>query len=174
MRYCLILAFICSLAAAAHTQTPFLSEFYDTYKQKEHTTDVKLQGWLLKLAAEQSEEAPAGQLLNKISYLRVLLMEEANLVPEADYRQLLRNLRRNAFEELLFIQEGSEKISLYIREDGKHITDVLVLVNGADSFVLLSLEGMLRFSDLNDLNIDIEGAEHFERLPDNRKDIPRA
>ncbi len=159
-------------ALSAQAQQPFLSEFYDNYKQQENVTDVKLQGWLLKLAADEEEQAKG--LLDKITHLRVLLMEEGNLVSPGAYRQLLRELGQNQFEELLLVKEDGSDIGFYIREKGEHITDALLLVNGADHFVLLSLEGLLKFSDLNDLNVDVEGADHFKRLPEERDSIPRA
>ena len=101
-------------------------------------------------------------------------MEEGNLVSASEYKNLLKDIRQSSFEELLKIREGQQDIGFYIREKGDTITDVLLLVNGESQFVLLSLEGLLKFSDLNDLHIDIDGAEHFERLPEKKGDVPRA
>ncbi|MCO6479470.1 MAG: DUF4252 domain-containing protein [Phaeodactylibacter sp.] len=152
-----------------------IADFYEKYKQYENVTDVKLQGWLLEIASNFAEgDEQAKELLSKITYLRVLVMEDGNLVSPAEYKSLLKEIRQNSFEELLRIREGDENIGFYIRENGEAITDVLLLVNGEDEFVLLSLEGLLKFSDLNDLNIDIDGAEHFERLPEKKGDVPRA
>lgn len=152
-----------------------IADFYDKYKQQENVTDVKLQGWLLEIASGFAEgDEQARQLLSKITYLRVLVMEDGNLVSPGEYKNLLKEIRRSSFEELLKIREGSQDIGFYIREKGDAITDVLLLVNGEDEFVLLSLEGLLKFSDLNDLNINIEGTEHFERLPEKKGDVPRA
>ena len=104
----------------------------------------------------------------------VLVMEEGNLVQPDEYRRLVKDIHQSQFEQLLTIRDGGDDIGFYIREKGDTITDVVLLVNGSDGFILLSLEGLLKFSDLNDLHIDVEGANHFEKLPEKKKDVPRA
>jgi len=174
MRLIIILAAACLMAVNTFAQNSTLEGFYQKYTQFENVTDVKLQGWLLKLASEYSDEKQANKLLEKITHLRVLVMEEGNLVSPQDYKRLLKNIRSESFETLFEVKEQQQDIALYLREDGDTITDVLVLVNSPDNFVLLSLEGLLKFSDLNDLNIDVEGMEHLEKLPDDKKSVPRA
>ncbi|MCB0586326.1 MAG: DUF4252 domain-containing protein [Phaeodactylibacter sp.] len=159
----------------AFAQPRPIARFYDKYKQFENVTDVKLQGWLLEIATSFAEEdEDARKLLDKITYLRVLVMDEGNLVSPGEYKSLLRDIRQSSFEELFKVKEGQEDISFFIREKGDTITDVLLLVNGEDDFVLLSLEGLFKFSDLHNLNIDVDGAEHFEKIPEKKGDVPRA
>ena len=158
----------------AFTQPKAIAQFYEKYTQHENVTDVKLQGWLLEIASNFADDEQAKKILNKITYLRVLVMEEGNLVSPEEYKNLLKDIRQSSFEELFKIREGQQDIGFYIREKGDSITDVLLLVNGEDEFVLLSLEGLLKFSDLNDLNIDIDGAGHFKKLPEKKGEVPRA
>jgi hypothetical protein len=174
MRTIIIMATLCLFTSLSFAQHPVLNEFYQKYTSYENVTDVKLQGWLLQLASEFSDEEQANKLLEKITHLRVLVMEEGNLVSPKDYSRLKTHIRKDAFEELFMVKEGQDDIGLYIREEGQSITDVLLLINGEDNFVLLSLEGLFKFSDLNDLRIDVEGIEHLERLPDDKKSVPRA
>ena len=174
MRTLLIIALFCIIAQVSYAQHQIINGFYDKYTKYENVTDVKLQGWLLKLASEYSDDEQAHKLLEKITHLRVLIMEEGNLVNPKDFNRFVKDIKKDSFDELFTIKEESEDIGLYIREKGETITDVVVLVNGTDHFVLLSLEGLLKFSDLNDLNIDVEGIEHLENLPDDKKEIPRA
>jgi hypothetical protein len=156
------------------SQTKAINKFYNKYKKLENVTDIKLQGWVLKLASNFADEEEAEQMLKKITHLRVLVMEDGNLVSKQEYRQLKNDVKKNSFEELFKIKEGLTEIEFMIREDKESITDVLVLVNGDDEFVLLSLEGKLKFSDLNNLNLEIEGADHFKKIPEDKADIPRA
>lgn len=157
----------------AHSQHASIESFYNKYKNLEKVSTVKLTGWLLELAINSDGEEK-DKLSQKLTNLRVLIMEEGNLVSQNDYQQLKKSVKKDAFEDLFQIREGKEVIEFMIREKGDFITDVLILVNNNDNFVLLSLEGRLRFSDLNDLNIDIEGGDHFKKIPEHRKDVPRA
>jgi hypothetical protein len=95
------------------------------------------------------------------------------MVNPAEYQRLVKAVRRDRFEDLMSIKDEDDNIQIMIREKGETVTDVLVLINGDDHFTLLSLEGKLKFSDLNNLHIDIDGAEHFEKVPE-RKTEPRS
>lgn len=170
-----LLAFLMlGLPLIGMSQTPVIKSFYEKYKNMDQVQDVQLQGWLLKLASTFTDEEEAGKLLQKITQLRVLIMDEGNLVSKQEYNSLLKEVKKSDFEELIQIKEEGQQIEFLIREKGGTITDVLVVVNGQDDFVMLSLEGKLKFSDLNDLNIEVEGAEHFQKLPEKKKDLPRA
>lgn len=162
------------IPALSMAQNKVIKKFYDKYKGYENVTDIKLQGWVLKLAATFSDEEEAEKLLKKITHLRVLVMDEGNLVSKNEYSRLIKDVKQNAFEELIKIKEDDQNIEFMIREEKETITDVLILVNSPEDFILLSLEGNLKFSDLQNLNIDIDGGEHFQKLPAKKKDIPKA
>lgn len=168
-----ILAFFCLPLFAAAQSKPIL-QFYDQYKGLENVSDVKLQGWILRLASRFTDEEQGEQLLQKITQLRVMTMEDGNLVTPRDYQRLLRDVKRDAFEELIKVKEKGQHIDLLIREKGETITDVLLMIHESEGFILLSLEGALKFSDLNDLEIEVEGAEQFKKLPERKSDIPQA
>lgn len=174
MKYLLIFvaAFLATLSAGA--QSGSVLHFYDKYKNMENVRDVRLQGWVLQLASRFSDEEAGAKLLRKISHLRVLIMDNGNLVTPRDYSRLIKGLKSEAFEELFDAKDGHEQINCHIREKGGSVTDVLIAVSSADSFILLSLEGRFQLRELRDLNFDIEGAEHFKKLPENRKTIPQA
>lgn len=174
MKNTILALFLIGLPLIGMSQTPVIKSFYDKYKNMDKVQDVQLQGWLLELASTFTDEESAGNLLKKITQLRVLIMDEGNLVSPQEYKSLLKEVKKSQFEELIQIKDGDQKIEFLIREKGETITDVLVVINGLDDFVMLSLEGKLKFSDLNDLNIEIEGAEHFQKLPEAKKDLPRA
>ncbi|MDX1942999.1 MAG: DUF4252 domain-containing protein [Saprospiraceae bacterium] len=174
MRKILFVAALIGAASLSFAQTKAIANFYDKYKSMEHVTDLKLRGWVLKLASSFSDDAQEAQLLRKISQLRILTMENGNLVSPNEYKNLIKNIKQEAFEELFQVRDDGQTIEFLIREKGDTITDVLMLVSGDDGFIMLSLEGALKFSDLNDLNIEVEGSEHFKKLPDDKKAIPKA
>lgn len=162
------------LACQIQAQDPAIQKFYDQYKGLDNVEDIQIKGWVLKLAGSFADEEKAQTVLQKISRLRVMTMENGNLVTPKAYKDLVRQVRNRQFEDLIQFKDAGESVQVMIREQGNRITDVLLLVNGTDNFTLLSLEGTLTFSDLKSLQIEMEGAEHFKRIPADRKDIPRA
>lgn len=171
--YCFCLA---GLPLFLGAQSQAVQDFYNKYKNQEDTEKVELKGWVLELASRFTDEAKGEKLLERITRLRTLTMKNGSLVDRSEYNRLVKAVRRDHFEDLMNIKDADDNIQIMIREKGETITDVLVLINGSDSFTLLSLEGKLKFSDLNDLHIDIDGAEHFEKVPERRsgRSVPRA
>ncbi|MCR9290171.1 MAG: DUF4252 domain-containing protein [Bacteroidetes bacterium] len=166
-------ALILFLSFSAFSQEG-IQNFYKKYMTNEKMTNVNLSGWVLNMAAQYADEGKEKEMLQKITKLRVMIMEDGNLVTKSDYSSLIKDIKKDDFEPFMNIKEGKEKIDLYLRDDGETITNVLVMVNGEDEFVLLSLEGNLKFSDLNDINFDVEGGDIFKKIPEQRKSIPRA
>ncbi|MCB0618735.1 MAG: DUF4252 domain-containing protein [Saprospiraceae bacterium] len=157
------LALLCSVATLS-AQSQSIINFYERYLHHEKATQIDIDGWLLKLAGSFAEGEEA-KLIEKISHLRVLVMEEENIVDPKDYQRLLRGIQNDNFEQLMQIRDGGSKIDCYVRESGDRITDLILTVNGEDEFVLLSLEGAFSLDDLRSLNLEVEGAEHLKKVP---------
>lgn len=170
MKNIIIMAFIAILPSLAFCQNKSIEKFYNKYKSQENVTDINLQGWVLELAASFSDDE-SEKVLEKISKLRVLVIEEGNLVNGNEYSQLVKEVKKDSFEELMQFKDGSDKVDIMMREKGNKITNVLLIARGNDGFIMLSLEGDLDWKDLKSLEIDVEGAEHLKKLPE---DMPRA
>lgn len=153
-------------------QSKTIESFYDQYAEKENATNVTIKGWLLDIATQFTSDENSKETLSKITKLRVLLMEDGNPVTQNDFYQLKKGIIKDDFEELLKIRDESSHVDFYIREDNDLITNVLMLVNDQDEFILLSLEGLMKLEDLKNIKIDTDGAEHFEKIK--KKEVPRA
>ena len=173
MRTLLILMTIWCVNIHAFGQVKPVAQFYQKYKNFENAHDIKIQGWLLKIASKFADESETKKLLKKVTYLRALIVEESDLVSKTDLQSLLKSLQGNSFEPLIQIKDDGNHVDLFIREVGNIITDAVIVVHGSSSFVLLSIEGKLHFSDLNDLDFDIEGSEYFKQIPEKRSGLPK-
>ena len=155
-------------------QTPSVEQFFEKYNDYEDSFEISLQGWMLKGASLFADDDVSKDLMRKISKLRVLIMDEGSLVSKQDIGRLLKNVRGQQFEDLMEIRDDGNKINFLIRENNNQITNVLMLLKGDDDFILISLEGLLKFEDLNRLEINVTGGDHFKKVPKNRRDVPRA
>ncbi|MFT5164972.1 MAG: hypothetical protein ACI8P3_000196 [Saprospiraceae bacterium] len=168
--FCLTL--LC-LPLSIFSQANSIEKFYQKYKSNTEVTSINLSGQLLNFVFSGIDRE-TGKQGSKISNLRVLIVEEGAIVKHNDYQQFIKNVKNEDFEELMRVKDGDEAIDFHLREVGDMITDVLITVKGKDGFILLSLEGLFNFEDLNDLNLNIEGGEHLKKLPEKKKDLQRA
>lgn len=173
MKRILIFVILLGTTGLSFAQTKAINNFYNKYKHLEGVEDFKLGGFLLRIASGFSDDEEAERWMKKITSLRIMTIENGNPVSSDEYNELLKNVRKDAFEDLMIVKEDGKKIQFLIREKGEKITDLLLLVSGQEEFTLLSLEGLLKFSDLNDLNIDIDGNKEFHRLPEDRKGVQK-
>jgi len=165
--------FIIALFAVACSTISFaqknpIRDFIKEYSNSPNATDLRLQGFLIRLAANAADEAPAKQLLKKINNLQLLILENGEQPAREDLDRLMKNVKSAHFEDLVQVSQGAEKVNLLIREKDGLIEDILIFVSEPNEFLMLHLECKLRFSDLNDLDIDVEGAEHLKALPEKR------
>lgn len=168
MRIIVVYVLLVLLPALLSGQSKYITQFYNNYKAQEEVTNLNLRGFVLSLASTFADDEDARKILRKVSHLRLLMMEDENLVSPQEYTSLIRGIKSDRFEELMMLREEKQRIEFFLREDGETITDVLMLLHGDGEFLMLSLEGTFKFSDLNDLKIDIDGGEHFSKIPDRK------
>lgn len=156
------------LPTITFAQSKAIESFYNKYKGQEDISKVELKGWVLRLAAKFTDEDDAGELVRKVTKLRLLNMENGNLVSRSELGHLVKAVQADHFEDLMQIREDGDDIRIMIREQGDAVTDILVLISGEDGFTLLSLEGKMRFKDIQNLTIDVDGGEHLEKVPAKR------
>lgn len=145
-----------------------VENFCKQYSGMEDVTSLNFSGPLINFIFSKTD-TETGELASKISNVRLLIVDEGRIVNAGDYKQLIKSVKKDDFEEFMRLKDDGQFVDFHLREDGDLITDVLITVYGDDGFVLLSLEGAFNFSDLNDFNIDVKGAEHLKKLPEEKK-----
>ncbi|MCB9081383.1 MAG: DUF4252 domain-containing protein [Lewinellaceae bacterium] len=170
--YLVIIALLGPVIGTA--QNTALDKFIQQFRNQESATSLQLSGWGLQLASRKTQNEDAQRLLNRITGLRMLSLKEGQTIARPQLKDLLSNLHTDHYEDLAVFRDGDNMVQFLIRENTSGmITDLLMLINGEDNFLLLNLEGELRFSDLNDLDLEFEGAENLKRLPEKRGDLKR-
>ena len=159
----LILLVLLALPFSIIAQNAAIESFYQKYKDFEELSDVTLKGWLLKATSSGVDKDDANNVLNKITYFRALIMEDGNLVKNSDYKSFMRAIKKDNFEELVKVKDKGSDIDILVRDQGDFITDAILVVSDEDQFILLSMEGRLKLSDFKDININIDGADHFKK-----------
>lgn len=169
MKY-LIVSLIAFLAFTANVNAQrSIQSFYEIYKDKDGVNDVTLKGFLLKMVAKYANEEEKPNVLERISHLRVLSMSNGNLVSKRDLKLLLNGIQRESYEPIAMVKDKGNNFELYIKEKEGMISNAVLVLNGKEDFILLSLEGLFRLDDLNGINFEVEGGEQLQKLVKQRK-----
>jgi hypothetical protein len=135
-------------------------------------------GWLFDFGAsiakpfvENEEEKVALDVIKKIEKVNLLIMENANVVPKADYEKFVRDLKKfDRFENLISVREQNNNVNIMIREENDRIKNVVIAVSEKENFVLISLKTDLRLEELNEI---IKEATRKMEIEDNPANILR-
>ena len=145
-------------------QNRVIEQFYDKYTKLENVTEIDISGGLLNMVASFSDDADT-KILEKVSKLRILAIDDQSVIDTQDKKALVKGLRSSKFEELMQIRDGKSKIDFMVRESNNKITNILMMVDDEDSFFMLSLEGNISWKDIEKLDINVDGAEHLKKMP---------
>ena len=114
-------------------QTP-VDKIFNKYAGQDGYTTVVINSFMFKLLAsietddpeyEQFKSASAG-----IESIRILAQDGDG--SEGFGKDLIKNLPRNEYEELMVVKEADEEVLFLAREDGGIITEFLLVVAGDD------------------------------------------
>ncbi len=158
MKQYLILLLICAVSLPAFSQSQSVRKFYRKYKRTENTVNFNAPGWLIRLGAsiaikhvDDPEEKEVLRLAKKVRKGRILVMEDQNHIKPADLDELIYDVHRENFEDLISYREEGEKVRILIREDQDWIKDCLILVSEEDSFIMLALKTKIHIEDINEI-----------------------
>jgi len=136
-----------------------VNKFYHKYKRADNTVNMTLPGFVLGMGAkfakkhmdkEDKKSLMALEFTKSIKSIRLLVMEETNLVSQKDYNKLIDGLKKkDKLSDLITVRDGRTSINILVRDKKKHISNLIVIVNEEDEFVMISIKAKLRYKDLN-------------------------
>jgi len=160
--YILLLAIII-VPFFSQAQNASIQQFFEKYSEMEEATDLSLDANFLKMVSSGAKDQES-EMIKKISKFRLLQLGEKQKVERADIKSLLIGVKKSNFEDLIKVRDGKTKVDIMICEAKGLVTNVLLLVDEPDNFVLISLEGMFKLSDFQNWDLDIDGTEHLKNI----------
>ena len=80
----IFLCYLLTLPLFSVGQHPDIQNFYHKYSGYENSTDIDVNSWLIKMTSTMSGDETTQKVLDKITYLRVLLMDNGNVIEKKD------------------------------------------------------------------------------------------
>jgi len=169
-KLCLILLGIL-LIIPGMAQDDAISKFFGEYEGREDFTTIYITSRMFGLIAQIPESDDEEDVMNIIRKLKGLKILTTNEYGEKNrlYKEALKKLPREGFDELMLIKEGDEEIKFLISEKNGKISEFLMLIGGEDNFFLMSMVGDLTLDDISRLSktMDIDGFEHLDKINEN-------
>jgi hypothetical protein len=171
----IILGMIATPLLVISQSSQTVKNFFSKYQNNDRAEQLKIGGLVLDLAISFSDDDDNKKILKKLKRLRLLSFEDTNPVDPTDFRQLMKGIQADRYSPLIKLrQKGGETVDIFVQEKNNYISEVLLIVQSQEEFILLNLEGKFRFEDLNDFDLDTKGGDHLRRLPEKRSELPKA
>ena len=126
--------FTISVTAQNHS----FDRLFDRYADKDGFLTVKFSNPPSNMLGDGDKDADL-----KISSLRVLTVQDDAMNAKLNfYNELVPQINRSGYEELMTVKHKGEKAILLCKKDRKHVTEVL-FVSGGDKNVMVEITGSM-------------------------------
>lgn len=167
----LIMAMMLPLFSMA--QKNAVDSFFSKYSDQEGYTSVEVSKGLFELFAEIDADDPEFEDFKKaVSGLESLKLiaysaEKGNPETREKFHQdILSSIPFRDYKELMVIKDSDANINFYAKNNQQVITDMIMVVNGKDEAVLLSLTGNIDLNYVAKLgkSMNLEGMNYLEKM----------
>lgn len=170
-----LIAIIFFLPVISYGQSEQVSKIFDKYSDAEGFTTVNISKGLFELFSEIEADDPEFDDFKKaiegVESLKLVAysLEEGEGDPatrEGFVKDIKETISFKDYEELMVVKDSDAKINFYAKSEKQIITEMVMLVDGKDEAVLLSLFGNLDLNYVAKLGsgMNFGGMEHLHKM----------
>jgi len=162
------------ISLGAMAQNAIITRYMDKYEDNEDFTKVSLNARMFSLFAEletgSEEEKDFTEAISKIKGLKVLVGEKVENAASL-YKEATKEVDKSGYDELMTVKDADENMKFSIKEKGGKIEELIMVVGGNKSFVLLSLYGEIDLKKISSIakSMDVGGLKNLSRLKDKKR-----
>ncbi len=167
-----IICFI-GISAAIYAQNKSIDRVFDKYAGQEGFTTVYISKYMFNMFAnlegvEDEEVEEVQQVFGKLNGIKILASDEGSPEGINFYDEIMKDLPRNEYEELMVVKDSESDVVFLAREEGGVIVELLLIVSGDDDNALIAITGEIDLNTIAKLSktMNIDGMEELENLED--------
>ncbi|MFA6128274.1 MAG: DUF4252 domain-containing protein [Bacteroidales bacterium] len=166
MKKTITLLLVALLPVLAMAQNSAIDKVFKKYGDRDGFTVVTISSGLLKMVANVDDDRDSRDFLSRVHSIKILATEEHNHDINL-YDEVLSDLDKKDYEELMTAKTNGEDVLLLAKKDGDIIEELIILVGGKDDNALVYISGKMNMKDLSKLSssVNIQGAG-FSHLKD--------
>lgn len=171
-RIFLIITVLCYASLMQAQKTDPIDEFFNRYSERDGYTIVTISSKLLGLFAGKNETSEDDDLINRLTSIKILSVEDSSLNSKINfYNELKAKIDLSAYEELMDVKEGQNTTKFLIKQKGDIISDLILISGGPDGNTLISIKGDLDLKSLSELSVGtgIDELKDLEKIDDQKQ-----
>lgn len=162
------------LAVGAFGQSDAITRFFNKYAADESFTQVTVSGKMFSLftnlEAETQEDKEVLEAISKLKGLRILAKDDTRNAREL-YKEAFSLIPAADYQELMSVRDDNKDMKFMIRENGDRISELLMVMGGADEFMVLSVFGDIDLKQISRIGrkMNVHGLEKLENMDSKQK-----
>src|SRR5688572_24189455 len=150
-----------------------ISKFFTKYQDDESFTQVtvssKMFSLVNKIEVESKEDQEVLNAISKLKGLRILAKENTSDARKL-YKEAFTLIPVKEFEELMSVRDKDKDMKFYIKESGGKISELVMIMGGADDFMVMTLIGEIDLKQVSRIGkkMDVKGLENLEKIEDKK------
>lgn len=165
-----IVCFI-GLTTAIFAQNKSIDRVFDKYAGQEGFTTVYISKYMFSMFAnldevEDEDMEDVQKIFGKLNGIKILATEDGSPKGINFYDEIMKDLPRSEYKELMVVKDSESDVVFLAREDGGVIVELLLIVSGDDDNALIAITGEIDLNTIAKLSkaMNIEGMEELENL----------
>ncbi len=171
LRFAITIILVAPLLTTA--QNSAVDNFFNRYSDQDGYTSVEVTKGLFELFAEIDADDPEFEDFQKaVSGLESLKLLVCSLEKGGEenkdkfYKDILNSIPFKEYKELMVIRGSDANVNFYAKNNQQIITEMVMVVDGKDEAVLLSMTGNIDLNYVAKLGkaMDLEGMNYLQKM----------
>ncbi|MES2731773.1 MAG: DUF4252 domain-containing protein [Bacteroidota bacterium] len=151
MKKLLVLTCLLFIPLLNQAQSKAIDALQKKYKGSEETFSVNVNGHLVRLLMwfDDQKEKDLKELMKGVNHVKMLRIPKHHSgMTSSEFQNLKADVRKEAFDELMSIRSDDGNVDILIKEKKDSVSEILLLANNADDFVVLALRGNINLDKM--------------------------
>ena len=149
-----------------------IDKLYDKYSGAEGYTSVYISKYMFDMfrsdMGDKQGQDDLEQVISKLDCIKILLTDDdpSTPAPVNLYQEMMKILPSSSYKEIMVVKEKDQEIKFYSKEVKDKIVELLLVLEGEDENVLLSIQGDIDLKNIASLakSMNINGMENLEKI----------
>ena len=153
----LVFIFLAIVASASvQAQSDAISQHFRQYLDDDRFTVVYVSGKLFQMFRSMDidlDDEEAEAILEVVQDMKGLRVITTDVTPGVFYTEAKQKIDTRSYELLMTVRSkgNAENVEIFVKDEGEVVTELLLMVNAEDNFVLMSFEGLIDLSKIGEL-----------------------
>jgi len=151
------------LSIGSFAQSSSFQTLKDKFKGQPDVHSFSISGWLgrtILMFANEEEFSPAIKDLKSVRLITIPKSEFASQRVTVNGFKII--LKQDYFQELAYVRNNGDKVSIYLREGNNHKNHYFVLAEESDEVVAMELTGYIDLKQLNPRTITFANNKNIQ------------